>query len=82
MDSSTDTFQRRTLGRRFYPAVILDQILAQVAKGRSVVEICADPQFPAASSFYNWCASDDTLKQKYLSALVEAQSAKRQGAAA
>lgn len=62
---SNDTFQRRTLGRRYYPAATVDLLLTEVAKGRSVVAICEDRQFPAASSFYSWCASDTGLQVQY-----------------
>jgi len=76
-NSSNDTFARRTLGRKFYPRVIIDQILDEVRKGRSVVQICENPQFPAASSFYSWCASDSILQAEYQAAQKDGIAARR-----
>ena len=62
---STDTQARRTLGRKYYPGTTVIRLLEEVARGRSVVEICEDPSYPAASSFYNWCAEDPGLQAAY-----------------
>lgn len=72
---STDTQARRTLGRKYYPQTTITRILEEVMKGRSIVEICEDPAYPAASSFYNWMTSDPALQQAY-------QEARRAGEAA
>lgn len=74
---TSDTYQRRTLGRRFYPRVVIDQMLDEVRKGRSVVEICEDPKYPAASSFYGWCSTDSILQAEYQAAQKEGLAARR-----
>lgn len=67
MESS---FERRKLGRRFYPESIVLLILEQVRAGRNVTEICENPAFPCAATFYNWIASDTTLAEQYAAAMA------------
>ena len=73
---NTDTQVRRTLGRKYYPQTTIQLLLAEVEKGRTVVQICEDPQFPAASSFYAWCASDPALQDRYQAARKTGEAAR------
>ncbi|WP_321943134.1 terminase small subunit-like protein [Paraburkholderia tropica] len=65
--------RRMMLGRRYYPAVIVDQIIERVSAGESVTAICADPAMPCAASFFNWLA-DPELRGKYEQARAAART--------
>lgn len=69
---------RRDVGRRFFPESILDVLLDEVRKGHRLTDICADNRnLPHASSFYRWMADDQALRERYQTALLEGEAAKK-----
>jgi hypothetical protein len=64
-----NTVQPRNAGRRFFPSVIVDQIIEKVEQGKSISEICENPAFPSRKTFYNWLTEDPDLYARYVAAV-------------
>ena len=65
-------------GYRFYPEAVIEMMLAEVRKGRSLADTCDQNRaFPHYVTFYRWMTKDDELRQKYLDAVLAGEAAKR-----
>jgi hypothetical protein len=58
----------RNAGRKFFPQVIYEQICEQVAKGKSISQICEDPSMPSKTTVYSEIASNPILSKKFADA--------------
>ncbi|WP_213778528.1 hypothetical protein [Caballeronia sp. dw_276] len=67
----------RSAGRRFFPAIVFEMIVARsMQTGKTVEEICdADISLPSAATVYNAIKADAELAQRY----AEAMQARRAG---
>jgi hypothetical protein len=75
-----DNVQPRNAGRRFYPPVTIENLLAEVAAGKTLAEVCENRQYPCEKTFYTYLAESPELAQRYALA-VSARRAKQKEAA-
>lgn len=48
-----------------YSKVMAEAICEQIALGRSVIQICADPDFPSESTIYKWLNDFSEFSEQY-----------------
>src|SRR6185312_6833632 len=48
-----------------YSDLIADSICEQISSGRSLVQICDDPDFPHRSTVFRWLEAHETFRDKY-----------------
>lgn len=48
-----------------YSEIIADEICEQLASGRSLVQICADPDFPSHAAVYRWLEANEAFRDRY-----------------
>ncbi|WP_250450678.1 hypothetical protein [Caballeronia sp. ATUFL_M2_KS44] len=68
----------RNAGRKTYPPVIADAIIAKVASGLALGQICEDRAMPCKQTFYNWISDDPMLSKRYADAVRAAIDARTQ----
>ncbi|WP_408118272.1 terminase small subunit-like protein [Caballeronia grimmiae] len=59
----------RHAGRRFFPSVIVDQIITRVAGGEALAVICDDASMPSRAAVYQWLSEDPLLSKRYTDAV-------------
>jgi hypothetical protein len=69
------TEQRTRVGRKFYPQATIVQFLEEIAKNRSITEICEDPKFPGVTTIYRWLGSDEQFAADYKDAVAKSVKA-------
>lgn len=48
-----------------YSELVADAICDEIATGRSVLQICSDPDFPGERTVYRWLELHEAFRQKY-----------------
>jgi hypothetical protein len=48
-----------------YNDVIAEAICEEIASGRSVVQICLDPDFPSETTVYRWLDKHEAFRERY-----------------
>src|SRR6185312_6234426 len=48
-----------------YSELIADSICQEISSGRSLIQICTDPDFPHRSTVFRWLESHEEFRDKY-----------------
>lgn len=71
--TDSDNYGRSLLGRKYFPSVVIDQIIDRISAGESVTSICSDPSMPCAASWFRWLTLDVALAARYEAARAAAK---------
>lgn len=62
-------FQQAGSSFKLYPKHVIDDLLKEFSKNRSIRDVCADPKYPSVATVYRWLAEDRDFAAAYAEAV-------------